>query len=69
MLILNLVLLQLQDNIRENEEPAAREPSEKGWSETLGSVSKDNSPEQDLSEDLPPPMQQIVSMGKSHTKR
>lgn len=69
ILILKLILLQLQDNTREDEDPAGKEPSEKGWSETLGSVSKDNSPEQDLSEDLPPLMQQIVSIGKSHTKR
>lgn len=52
-----------------DEESSAREPSEKGWSETLGTVSKDNSPDQDLSEDLPPPPQIITSSGKSHTNR
>lgn len=52
-----------------DEESSVREPSEKGWSETLGTVSKDNSPDQDLSEDLPPPLQIMTSSGKSHTKR
>lgn len=52
-----------------DEESSAREPSEKGWSETLGTVSKDNSPDQDLSEDLPPPPQIMMPSGKSHTKR
>lgn len=46
-----------------------KEPSEKGWSETLGSISKDNSPDQDLSEDIPPPVQHVTPAGKSHTKR
>ncbi|XKL65617.1 hypothetical protein PGB90_009037 [Kerria lacca] len=58
-----------QDNIQIDEEPSMKEPSEKGWSETLGSISKDNSPDQDLSEDIPPPVQHVTPAGKSHTKR
>lgn len=65
---MKLTFLQLHDDIQVDEEPSVREPSEKGWSETLGSVSKDNSPDQDLSEDLPPPLQHITPAGKSHTK-
>ncbi|XP_065226364.1 JNK-interacting protein 3 isoform X2 [Planococcus citri] len=47
------------------------EPSEKGWSETLGMASKDNSPDQELPEDLPPILSTTVTpaAGKSHTKR
>lgn len=54
-----------------DEESSVREPSEKGWSETLGSISKDNSPDQDLSEDLLPVVSTaaVSSTGKSHTKR
>lgn len=51
-----------------DEDISLREPSERGWSETLESDSKDNSPDQDLSEDIPFSAS-VTSVGKSHTKR
>ncbi|XP_075229988.1 JNK-interacting protein syd isoform X4 [Lycorma delicatula] len=66
---------ELQPNSEQtDDEPSLREPSEKGWSETLGTVSKDNSPDQDISEDSappapPPPPIVTTPVGKSHTKR
>lgn len=51
------------------EESSVREPSEKGWSETLGTVSKDSSPDQDLSEEVPAVLSTLTPVGKSHTKR
>ncbi|KAI5730687.1 hypothetical protein M8J76_016427 [Diaphorina citri] len=52
-----------------DEDHSYREPSERGWSETLGSVSKDVSPDQDISEDMPPPPIPSTPAGKSTTKR
>lgn len=67
----NVYFFYLQEQT--DDEPSLREPSEKGWSETLGSVSKDNSPDQDISEDSapapPPPPIVTTPVGKSHTKR
>ncbi|XP_039287674.1 C-Jun-amino-terminal kinase-interacting protein 4 isoform X5 [Nilaparvata lugens] len=67
--------LQPSEQQTEDDDPSLREPSEKGWSETLGTVSKDNSPDQDISEDSsapvgpPPPPAVTTPVGKSHTKR
>ncbi|RZF40125.1 hypothetical protein LSTR_LSTR011253 [Laodelphax striatellus] len=68
--------LQPSEQQTEDDDPSLREPSEKGWSETLGTVSKDNSPDQeDISEDSsapvgpPPPPLVTTPGGKSHTKR
>uniref|UniRef100_A0A8D8WET3 JNK-interacting protein 3 n=2 Tax=Cacopsylla melanoneura TaxID=428564 RepID=A0A8D8WET3_9HEMI len=52
-----------------DEDHSYREQSERGWSETLGSVSKDVSPDQDISEDMPPPPIPSTPAGKSTTKR